>query len=117
MAVNVLEFVNKIQEEGLKALKQSQDANIAALAEFRTMSKEFTEKPGTVPALENLPTPAQLVELSFSFAGQFLELRKNYALKIADIVTETQKQTEATFKSAEANFKNATTPVAPVKSK
>ena len=35
MTVNVTEYINKIQEEGLATLKQAQDANLAALASIR----------------------------------------------------------------------------------
>jgi hypothetical protein len=104
MSVNVVEYFNKLQEEGLKTLKQSQDASLAAFNEFRSFSKELQEKPGTIPSMipsiENLPTPTQLVELSFNFASQVLELRKAYTLKIAEMLVETQKQAEASVKQA-----------------
>jgi hypothetical protein len=100
MSVNVLDYFNKLQEEGLKTIKQSQDASLAAFTEFRSFTKELAEKPGTVPAIENLPTPTQLVELSFNFANQVLELRKAYTLKIAEMLVETQKQAEAQVKAA-----------------
>lgn len=103
MSVNVVEYFNKLQEEGLKTLKQSQDASLAAFNEFRSFSKELQEKPGTIPSIENLPTPTQLVELSFNFASQVLELRKAYTLKIAEMLVETQKQAEATVKAATQN--------------
>jgi hypothetical protein len=99
MAVNVVEYFNKLQEEGLKTIKQSQDASLAAFNEFRSFTKELSEKPGTVPTIENLPTPTQLVELSFNFATQILELRKAYTLKIAEMLVETQKQAEAQVKA------------------
>ena len=108
MAVNVIEYFNKIQEEGIKNLKQAQDLNLAAIADFRELGKEFSENPGTVPALENLPTPTQLVELSFNFATQVLELRKAYTLRIAEMLVETQKQAEGNFKAATQNVQNAT---------
>jgi len=103
MSVNVVEYFNKLQEEGLKTLKQSQDASLAAFNEFASFSKELQEMPGTTPTTENLPTPTQLVELSFNFASQVLELRKAYTLKIAEMLVETQKQAEATVKAAAQN--------------
>ena len=63
------------------------------------MGRSLAEKPG-VPAFENLPTPTQFVEMSFGFASQVLELRKAYTLRIAELLVETQKQAEATIKSA-----------------
>lgn len=100
MAVNMTEYFTKMQQEGLATVKQSQDASLAAIEKFRAMGKEFSEKPGTIPTFENLPSPTQLVEMSFGFAAQLLELRKAYTLKIAEMLVETQKQAEATVKQA-----------------
>lgn len=100
MAVNVSEYMTKFQEEGLSAIKQTQEASLKAMNSFREFSKELTEKPGSMPAFENIPSPTQLVELSFGFAGQLLELRKAFTLKIAEMMVETQKQAEANFKAA-----------------
>ena len=107
MAVNVSEYMSKFQEEGLAAIKQTQDASLNAMNSFREFTKELSEKPGSMPAFENLPTPTQFVELSFGFASQLLELRKVFALKVAEMMVETQKQTEANFKAA------APTPIKP----
>jgi hypothetical protein len=98
MSVNVSQFITKIQEDGLNTLKQTQDASLAAMGEFRKFATEMSDKPGTMPTFENIPTPTQLVELSFGFAGQFLELRKAYTLKVAELITETSKQAEAAVK-------------------
>ena len=100
MAVNVSEYMNKFQEEGLAAIKETQEASLKAMSSFREFSKEFSEKPGTMPALENIPSPTQLVELSFGFASQLLELRKAFTLRVAEMMVEAQKQTEMNFKAA-----------------
>jgi hypothetical protein len=99
MSVNVSEYMNKFQEEGLAAIKQTQDASLNAMKSFREFTREMNEKPGNVPAFENIPSPTQLVELSFGFASQLLELRKAYTMRIAEMFVETQKQTEANFKA------------------
>ncbi len=100
MAVNVSEYMNKFQQESLAAIKETQEASLKAMSSFRQFGKEFNEKPGTMPAFENMPTPTQLVELSFGFATQMLELRKAFALRIAEMMVEAQKQTETTFNAA-----------------
>ena len=43
---------------------------------FREFTKELSEKPGSVPTFENMPTPTQLVELSFGFASQLSSCAK-----------------------------------------
>ncbi|HKU81326.1 MAG TPA: hypothetical protein VJP76_04075 [Candidatus Tumulicola sp.] len=105
MAVNMTEYFTKMQQEGLATVKQTQDASIATIEKFRALGKEFSQ-PGTVPSFENLPTPTQLVEMSFGFAAQLLELRKAYTLKIAEMFVETQKQAEATVKQATSPVSN-----------
>lgn len=111
MAVNVSEYMTKFQSESLAALKETQDASLKAMSSFRDFGKEFSEKPGTVPAFENMPTPTQFVEMSFGFATQLLELRKAYALRVAEMITETQKQNEANFKAATSVNKPPSNPM------
>lgn len=100
MAVNVSEYMNKFQEQSLAAIKETQEASLKAMNSFREFGKEFNEKPGAMPALENIPTPTQLVELSFGFASQLLELRKAFTLRVAEMMVDAQKQGETTFKAA-----------------
>ena len=95
MAINVTEYFTKFNQEGLEALKQTQDANVDALTKFRAIGKEFSVTPGTVPTFENVPSPMQFVEMSFGFATQFLELRKAYTLKVAQMFVDAQKQVES----------------------
>lgn len=106
MAVNVAEYMNKFQEEGLAAIKQTQDASLSAMKSFREFTREMNEKPGDMPTFENIPSPTQLVELSFGFATQLLELRKAYTLRIAEMFVDAQKQTESTFKAVNNNMPN-----------
>jgi hypothetical protein len=100
MTVSVTDYMNKFQEEGLKAIKQTQDASLKAMSSFHEFTKEFSENPTQLPDFKNVPTPTQLVEMSFGFASQLLEMRKAYTLKIAEMISDTQKQAEAQFKSA-----------------
>jgi hypothetical protein len=100
MAVNVSEYMNKFQEEGLAAIKETQDASLKAMESLRELGKEMSEKTGSMPVFENIPTPTQFVELSFGFASQLLELRKTFTMRIAEMIVETQKQAESSFKAA-----------------
>jgi hypothetical protein len=111
MSVNVTEYMNKFQQESLAALKETQDAGLKAMSSFRAFGKELNEKPGTMPAFENMPTPTQLVEFSFGFASQMLEMRKNFAMRIAEMMVDTQKQTEATFNAATSANRPPSAPV------
>lgn len=100
MAVNVSDYMNKFQEEGLAAIKQSQEASLNAIHTFREFTKEWNSKPGSMPTFENMPSPTQLVEMSFGFASQLLEMRKAYTLQIAEMIAETQKQAQSSVNAA-----------------
>ena len=113
MAINVSEYMNKFQEDGLAAIKETQDASLKAMNSFREFTKEMSEKPGAIPTFENIPTPTQLVELSFGFASQMLELRKAFTMRIAEMLVETQKQGESNFRSATASATAVNRPTAP----
>ena len=90
MATDFNQYVTKLQEDTLKAVKQAQDANVAAFQQARELFSEVAtiEK---LPTLENLPSPTKFVELSFDYANKVLELRKEYALQVAEIFNETAK--------------------------
>jgi hypothetical protein len=95
MTVNIAESMNKFQKESLNAIKETQDASLRAFEQFGQFTKEWTANPGTVPSFENLPSPTQLVEMSFGFAGAILEMRKNYTMKIAEMMVDAQNRVEA----------------------
>jgi hypothetical protein len=61
----------QLQEQTLSAVKQAQDMNMAA---FEQTQKFF-----------EAPSPVKFVELSFDYASKFLELRKQYALQVAEM--------------------------------
>ncbi len=90
MATDFNQYVSNFQEETLKAVKQAQDANVAAFEQARELFAEVAtfEK---LPTLETLPSPTKFVELSFDYANKFLELRKEYAIQVAEFFTESTK--------------------------
>lgn len=111
MTVNVAESMNKFQNDSLNAIKESQDASLRAFEKFGQFTKEWAANPGTVPSFENLPSPTQLVEMSFGFAGALLEMRKNYTMKIAEMMVDAQKHVEANVNTAANAAPNTVKPV------
>ena len=67
MAVNVVDFINKIQEEGLTTLKQTQEASLAAMGDFRKFGTELSEKPApSRPSRTCRPDPARRAIVGFA---------------------------------------------------
>jgi hypothetical protein len=73
------ELLEKAQGEFLSGLKQAQELNVKALA---TVTELFESNGATA----KLPTPAQIVERSFAFTTELLETRKQYMLKLAELL-------------------------------
>jgi hypothetical protein len=99
MATEFAEYVNKIQEETLSAVKQVQDGNLAVL----TSAREFIASLPAMPfaATNEMPQTRELIESSFNFANRLLELRKQYALEVAEIFAKAQREvTQATVRAA-----------------
>jgi len=90
MATDFTQYVSKFQDETLKAVKQAQDANLAAFEQARELFTEVATL-DRMPTFESIPSPTKFVEMSFDYANKMLELRKEYALQVAEFVTETAK--------------------------
>ena|SRR5579883_194619 len=90
MATDFTQYVSKFQDETLKAVKQAQDANLAAFEQARELFTEVATL-DKMPTFESIPSPTKFVEMSFDYANKMLELRKEYALQVAEFVTETAK--------------------------
>ncbi len=73
------EFVTQAQTEFLNGLKQAQDLNLKALESVTALFKQND-------TTATLPTPAQIVERTFAFTNQVLEARKEYLLKLTDLL-------------------------------
>lgn len=90
MAVDFTQYVSKLQEQTLNAVKQAQDVNLAALASWRQQMAAFPGfKQTSIP--DSVPSATKVIELGFGFAGQLLDLQKQYMLKAAEIFAAAQK--------------------------
>ena len=89
MTNDFTKFAEQIQEQTLAAVKQAQDLNVAAFEQTQKFISEIatTEK----VSFENVTSPTKFVELSFDYANKFRELRKQYALQVADMFATASK--------------------------
>jgi hypothetical protein len=83
------ELAERLQGEFLKSLKQAQELNLKTLS---AVSELLAELPAPAVDRSALPTPTEAVEQGFAFANRVLEARKEFALKLAELATQTQKQ-------------------------
>ena len=101
-----VEFFEKVQGEFLKSVQQAQELNVKTI-------NAMTDLLSAVPSVGThqvdgvkCPTPVELVERSFAFTNALLETRKEYALRLAELATEAQKQFADTAKRVAEAAKN-----------
>jgi hypothetical protein len=84
MASAYLDLIAKMQEQGLEALKQTQGAYLESLSTARKMIEKLPVPP-QMPAIEGMPTVAELTDLNTQFLDRIVEQQKAYAKQLADV--------------------------------
>lgn len=100
------EFFEKAQAEFLNSLKQAQQLNLNTLAAVSDLVSAVPSVDAKELNATQFPSPTQLVAQSFEFTNQLLETRKEYAIKLAELATEAQKQFSDTAKRFAEAAKN-----------
>jgi hypothetical protein len=96
------EFISKVQDDVLTAVKQVQDASLAGFHTVRETAAGYMPGKAPVTGIESMPNPTQVIENAFGFTSQILELQKQYALKVAESMAKAAKEDkiEITHKAA-----------------
>jgi hypothetical protein len=97
------EFINKTQREILSAVKQAQENNIKAMSTFSDAVAEYANKAKSNVA--TLPTPAEMIESTFGFTAELIELQKNYYVRIAEAIAAASKTAGEFAKSTKKSDK------------
>jgi hypothetical protein len=84
MASSYLDLLAKMQEQGLDALKQTQAAYLESLSTARKMIEKLPAPP-QLPAIEGMPTVAELTDLNSAFLDKVVEQQKSYAKQLAEV--------------------------------
>ena len=95
MTTDFTKFAEQFQEQTLAAVKQAQDLNVAAFEQGQKFFSEVATMDKV--SLEHVTSPTKFVEMSFDYANKFLELRKGYALQVADMFANAGKNAAETI--------------------
>ncbi len=83
--MTALEVTEKVQDGMLKAIETTQGWTLGALQSTSSAFDTFRPHPAKVPFADQLPTPAQTVEATFSFAGRLLEAQHSFLMGLAEM--------------------------------
>jgi phage-related tail protein len=86
------EYLEKVQEDVLTQIKEAQDASLKSMESMREIAANYQTTVPALPKFEGFPTPSQVIAQSFEFAEKFLDIRKAYTLKVAELIETAQKQ-------------------------
>lgn len=88
-----LEILEKNQARALDNLKQIQAAQISTLQMLREVAASLPSLMNLAngPAIEGLPTLAQVTELNTSFATQLVDQRKAFTSQLAEVFSPAVK--------------------------
>jgi hypothetical protein len=86
MPATYAEFVAQMQEQTLESLKAVQNAYLQSLTAAREIAEKLPKAPA-FPAIEGIPTVAELTELNTKFVDKVVAQQKAYAKELADIFT------------------------------
>ena len=79
--------IEKLQQQGVEALKQAQAAQSAAISSFRELFTNATSKLPGGQALSNIPAVvAQVSELNSAFAVKLIEQQNDYVNQLVNVL-------------------------------
>jgi hypothetical protein len=92
MTTTYADYLTKIQEDVLDTIKEAQDASLKSFASLRELGANYPTTVPAMPKIDGFPTASELIKQSFDFTEKFLEVRKEYTLKVAELIENAQKQ-------------------------
>ncbi|HEY0615150.1 MAG TPA: hypothetical protein VGC96_10935 [Candidatus Elarobacter sp.] len=91
-----IETIEKLQQQGLEALKQAQAAQAQAVNSFREIVSNATSKLPGAESLRNIPTViSQVNELNSSFAVKLIEQQNEYVTQLVGLLKSAKDTTPA----------------------
>ena len=91
-----VDTIEKLQAQGLEALKQAQAAQAAAVNSFRELITNATSKLPGAQAFKNIPTVvSQVSELNSAFAVKLIEQQNEYVNQLVGLLKGAQAETAA----------------------
>jgi hypothetical protein len=83
--MNALEVTEKFQDGMLKVIETTQGLTLGALKTTSSAFDTFRPDPTMIPFADQLPTPAETVDTTFSFAGRLLEAQHSFLMGLAEL--------------------------------
>lgn len=91
-----VDTIEKLQAQGLEALKQAQAAQAAAVNSFRELFTNATSNLPGAQAFKNIPTVvSQMNELNSAFAVKLIEQQNEYVNQLVSVLKGAQAETAA----------------------
>jgi hypothetical protein len=98
-----IDTIEKLQQQGLDALKQAQAAQTAAVNSFRDIITNATSKLPGAESLRNIPTVlTQVNELNSAFAVKLIEQQNDYVTQLVSVLKSAKPAASANGEAEQA---------------
>ena len=76
------EYAQTAQEQTLKTIRESQQAVVEAVRTWADTVEKIVPDSPALPAIEELPSPQEILQTSFGFAEELLKAQREFAENI-----------------------------------
>ncbi len=83
--MNALEITEKVQDGVVKVVETTQNWTLGALKSTSSAFDTFRPDTSRIPFADQLPTPTETVESTFSFADRLLSAQHAFVSSLAEI--------------------------------
>jgi hypothetical protein len=85
MANTTKTATDDVQGQVLDTIRKSQEAVVDGLRSWTEAAEQFVPKTAAWPGADRLPTPAELVDTAYDFAGELLKAQRQFFHKAIEV--------------------------------
>lgn len=83
--------VQDLSQQALETIRKSQEAVVDAMRSWTDAVEQATPKLPTWPSSDDRPSPTQVVDSVFDFAGELLKLQRDYTHSLLAAATTSDR--------------------------
>jgi hypothetical protein len=83
-----------LQAQILDTIRKTQEAVVDGLRSWTEAAGQFVPRSGAWPGAERLPTPTELVDATYDFAGEVLKAQREFLHKAIQVTAPLYERTE-----------------------
>jgi hypothetical protein len=100
MPSTIRDATDDLQGQILDTIRKSQEAVVDGLRSWTEAAERFVPRTGAWPGADRFPTPAELVDATYDFAGEVLKAQREFLHKAIQVTAPLYDRTGEDAKAA-----------------